>query len=125
VDGRTDRRVRDRERSHPKKRLALLRGLSGQRGSPLPYAWSISEICREFGCLPSEAEAELARDEARDEPLLGDILDLRQFAEAKRAFEEAQRDGKTFEHLSPMMQELMRLEYELMNERHARPEGGA
>jgi hypothetical protein len=77
----------------------------------------VSEICREFGCLPSEAEAELARDDERDEPLLGDIFDLRSFVETKRAFEEAQAAGKSIDHPSPMMQELMRLEYELMQER--------
>jgi hypothetical protein len=79
----------------------------------------VSEICREFSCLPSQAEAELARDDERDEPLLADILDLRSFVETKRAFEELQTAGKPIENPSRMMKELMTLEYELMKERHA------
>jgi hypothetical protein len=39
--------------------------------------------------------------------------------ETKRAFEELQTAGKPIENPSPMMQELMRLEFELMKERHA------
>jgi hypothetical protein len=89
----------------------------------VPYAWAISEICREFSCLPSEAEAEIARDEEREargeESLLHEILDLRAFADTKRAFEDAVASDKPIEKPSPMMQDLMQLEFELQQERHA------
>ena len=63
----------------------------------------MSEICREFGCLPSESEAELAREDERDDPLLFDILDLRHFVETKRAFDDSVASGKPIENPSPMM----------------------
>ena len=86
----------------------------------MPYAWAISEICKEFSCLPSAAEAELARDEERDDPLLPEILDLRHFAEAKRVYDEHVRDGKPIENPSPLLKDVMILDAELFRERKER-----
>lgn len=94
-----------------------MRLLSGDTTSRVPYAWIISVICEAFHCTPSVAEAELERDNAREEPLLFDVLDLRSFADAKREFDAATQANRQIDSPTPMMRSVMLLEYRLMRER--------
>lgn len=86
----------------------LLRHLRGD-ATELPYAKVISAICEEFGCLPSEAEAELERDAARDEPLVFDVIEVRAFEAEARTFLEHAKSGRPLENPSALMAEVVRL----------------
>lgn len=57
-------------------------------GAIPPPEWLISRVCEEFGCLPSEAVRELMEDPTQ---LALDILELRAYARAKAALEQAER----------------------------------
>ena len=52
--------------------------------------WLISRICEEFQCLPSQAVREW---EADDEGLVLDVLELRGYARAKQAWDQATESG--------------------------------
>lgn len=94
--------------------------LCGDVAEEVPYAWYVSRICEEFGCLPSEAEAEIERDNERDDPLLPDILDLRQYAACKRTLDEHERLNKAIDDPTPLMKQVYLDELHLMRERQHR-----
>ncbi len=88
--------------------------LSGDPDAAAPYAWLVSRVCEEFHCLPKDAETAIEEDE---EGLIFEVMDLRALAATKREFDHAVEQGKTIDQPSPMMRELMQLEYALMQER--------
>lgn len=52
--------------------------------------WLISRICEEFQCLPSQAVREWDAD---DEGLVLDVMELRGYARAKQAWDQATESG--------------------------------
>jgi len=60
-------------------------------GQDAPEEWFVSRVCEEFGCLPSEALAELQDGPTR---LVLDVMELRAYAEAKRAVEQIYKEAK-------------------------------
>ena len=77
-----------------------------------PFQWLISRICEEFHCLPSEALTELL-DEPRGMAL--DILELRAYARAKEAMDNAKRKEDIPD--SPMVGQVWEVQHELMRRR--------
>lgn len=51
----------------------------------------MSRVCEEFGCLPSQALAEIEEGPTQ---LLLDVMELRAYAQAKRAVDETYEAGK-------------------------------
>lgn len=50
----------------------------------MPYAFWVSRMCEEFGCLPSQIEAEIKRLPVG---FLDEVLEARRFAELKAAYD--------------------------------------
>lgn len=73
----------------------------------------ISRVCEEFGCLPSEALREIEEGPAG---LVWRVIELRDFARAVRAVEDAERDrGRELEH-TPMVELVKEMREELLRE---------
>lgn len=77
-----------------------------------PFAWTVSQVCEEFGCLPSEAVDELDHD---PDGLTFDVLFLRSFKRTWDAWSAAAGTpgGLTDLPETPMLQFLRELLVEL------------
>jgi len=99
----------------------LARALDGD--GPAPWEWWVSRLCEEFGCLPSQAVIEW---EAAPAGLLEDICEMRAYARARAAYQQAQQmdDGpeKTRIMRDPLVALAMAYEFEALQER--RQHGG-
>ena len=81
--------------------------------------WLISRICEEFQCLPSQAVREWDAD---DEGLVLDVMELRGYARAKQAWDEASgsdgdqaRVAKLLQH--DLVKQVAEIEFALVRER--------
>lgn len=54
-----------------------------------PYEWVISRVCEEYHCLPAQAIEAIDNDV---DGLLFKIIDFRAYAEAKRLYEQGQKE---------------------------------
>jgi len=76
------------------------------------WEWVISRICQEFGCLPTEAIAEIDRAPVG---LINDILELREYTRAKQIIDNAQKEDDI--PSSPAIDMVFEIEATLIKER--------
>lgn len=86
----------------------------------MPAAWMIARLCREFKCLPSEAERELAR-----QPVgwLEEVMEARAYAECHHLWHTARKKSDVPD--SPLMQTVKEIDFELAAEARAAREAEA
>ena len=61
--------------------------MEGENVDP-PIEWTISRVCEEFHCLPTEAMQEIMNDPSH---MAFDVMELRAYASAKEALDNAKR----------------------------------
>lgn len=97
--------------------MALHRALDGD--GPLPFEYWIGRLCEEFHCLPSQALREVMRAPAG---LLETIIEFRQYARAKAAYDAQGMDPAA----SPLMTLVRDHDFAIVRETRAAadPNGG-
>ena len=85
--------------------------MEGEEVSP-PLEWTISRVCEEFHCLPSEAAREIMEDPAQ---MAFDIMELRAYARAKEALDNAKNSKDVPKGV--LVDRVWEIEHELLKRR--------